>query len=164
MIELIVYARLYDQVAALVRSDSILVVSGRVRVRSDDSREVVADRLVPVDEAMASWTQEILLQLDLEAGGGRAVPALGNFLQRCVVTPAGDEDELRMVPLLVETRRRGKKWLLKSQSHKMPLTLDNLRMLRKLPGSSGFRIRCSLPAVPNLPRRSNGAWRKRAAT
>jgi len=82
MIEVVVYARLYDEVAELVASDSILLLGGRVQVRSDGKREVVADRLTRVDEVLGLWTRGVLLEVDLPVLGQRGLAALGALLDR----------------------------------------------------------------------------------
>jgi DNA polymerase-3 subunit alpha len=82
MIELVVYARLYEDVADLVASDSILLVGGRVQVRSDGKREVVADRLTRVDEVLGCWTREVMLEVDLAQLGQAGLRRLGELLDR----------------------------------------------------------------------------------
>ncbi len=186
MIELIVYARLYEQVAHLVQSDAILVASGRVRVRSDDKREIVCDRLVHVDEALAAWTDKVLLRLDLDASGDAAVAALGELLREhggpppnsgrtartggfpsgSASVPAGQDTTYRprSVPLLVEANRQGQRWLLRSRNQTLTLNLVSLRRLRSLPGSLGCELRCQLPAAATPPLRPGGNRQQRAAT
>jgi hypothetical protein len=173
MVEMIVYARLYEQTAILVGSDAILVATGRIRVRSDGKREMVAERLVHVDEAMAQWTEKILLRLDLDAAPEAAVNALSDLLAgtgpgegtpgpRAAATPA--VAKARPVPLLVEAQRQGHRWLLRSAVSTIPLHLANLRRLRDLPGSMGCRLLCQLPALKSPSRRPNGKWQRRAVT
>ena len=82
MIEVVVYARLYEEVAELVASDSILLLGGRVQVRSDGKREVVADRLTRVDEVLGCWTRGVMLEMDLTAMGQAGLARLGELLDR----------------------------------------------------------------------------------
>ncbi len=82
MIEAVVYARLYEEAAALVASDSILLLGGRVQVRSDGKREVVADRLTRVDEVLGCWTRGVMLEVDLERMGQAGLVRLGELLDR----------------------------------------------------------------------------------
>jgi DNA polymerase-3 subunit alpha len=82
MIEVVVYARLYAEAAALVASDSILVVGGRVQIKGDGTREVVAERVTRIDEVLGCWTREILLDVDLAAMGQRGLDRLGEMLER----------------------------------------------------------------------------------
>ncbi len=177
MTGVIVYARLYEEAADLVQGDSILVFSGRVRVRSDGKREVVADRVVHVDDAMAAWTREILLRLDLDNHAEEAIASLGEILRlqasemelprtqnASIMAEAGDPAAPRPVPLVVEAQRKGKRWLLRSQSHTMLLTLEGLRLLRSLPGSLGCCLRCELPPAATGPRGHQGLRQRRALT
>ncbi len=169
LLELVVYARLYAETAHLVHSDVILVAGGRVQVRADQKREVVAERLVPVDEALAGWTEAVLLKLDLDGPGPGAIGGLRELLRRFGGDPDGGTETGaaaagRPVPLLVETRRRGRRWLLRAQSHDIRLTLECLRALRNLPGSGGLRLRCRLPAAPADRRAAGPRRRWRAAT
>ncbi len=60
-----------------MESDSILVVGGRVQVRSDGSREVVADRITRIDEVLGTWVKDVYLPMDLEVAGQAGVAALG---------------------------------------------------------------------------------------
>ncbi len=162
MIELTVYADLYERASALVACDSILIVGGRVRVKGDGMRELVADRIVPVDEALAGWTHEALLHLDLGSAngdGGARLAALDAFF-----AAAGAEEVQAgrpTVPVLVEIQRGGRRWLLRSRSRRVRLDLAALRALRRLPGLGAVRLRCSLPAAPAAPRRRNGDFRGR---
>jgi DNA polymerase-3 subunit alpha len=161
MMEMVVYASRYAQDAPLVRSDAILLLSGRVQVRSDGKREVVADRLVPVDEALANWTEGVLLRLDLNAGGDQAVPALERMLASCAPPRGEDAATAPCVPLLVDIERHGRSWLLRSRRQRLPLTLGSLRCLRNLPGARGIRLQVSIPP-PVVERRSNGLQRRSA--
>ncbi len=162
MIELTVYARLYESCGDLVRGDSILVVGGRVRVRSDGTRELVADRIVPVDAALAAWTDEVEVDLALDADADAAA-ALAALAEECAgagsaaVATGGAErlPEPRPTPLLVRTERPDGTWRLRTR-HRLPLCLAVLRRLRALPGAGEVRLRCHLPAAPAarpLPRR-----------
>ncbi len=182
LLEMVVYASLYATAAPLVRSDSILVASGRVHVRSDGSRELVADRLVPVNVVLADWTQEVLVALDLDRGGDAAVVELRETLAR--FAPGGAADVAARaaaaaavaggpavtapapgggVPLLVQLRRQGREWLLRSTASRIALSLEALRALRRLPGGERITLRC---AVPGLPARRSGenGWARRQAS
>jgi DNA polymerase-3 subunit alpha len=161
-IGLIVYASLYETAAALVQGDAILVAGGRVRFRSDGSREVVAERLASVDQAFGDWTQEVLVRLDLDAGGAAAVAALARCLDTHGggVPPPGGE-AVRTAPLLTLIQRDRREWLLQGARGRVELTLPALRALRALPGHCETVLRCVLP--PPVPRRGgdNGGPRRR---
>lgn len=178
MIELTVYASLYQTAAEQVRSDSILIVGGRVRVKDDGVREMIADRVTPIDEALRDWTAEVMLGLDLDAGGVEAVAALEELVRDTgaatpplgLPPPAAETPdpatadvaiEPRTVPLLVEVARGGHRWLLRSRSRRVALSLQTLRRMRALPGVDSIHIRCGLPAPP--PRQRNGSFRGRSA-
>ncbi len=76
--------------------------------------------------------------------------------------PSRDPDEgpgpvlARPVPLLVQVRREGRTWMLKSGARNLTLTLDSLRRLRVLPGVEAIRMRAVLPAAPERKRRFTG--------
>ncbi|MBE0565156.1 MAG: DNA polymerase III subunit alpha, partial [Krumholzibacteria bacterium] len=93
VVPLTVYASLYETARPLVESDSILVVGGRVQVRSDGSREVVADRLVRIDEVLGTWVKDVYLPMDLEEAGQAGVAALGEVFaaygRPCPLRPLG---------------------------------------------------------------------------
>jgi DNA polymerase-3 subunit alpha len=172
VIGLVVYANLYEQARLLVESDSILVIGGRVQVRSDGMREIVADRITRIDEVLGCWVQDTFLEMDLAKAGQKGVAELGRLFnhygQPCEIralglpaevteiaeTPEdGSDPELqaepllaRPVPLVVEVQREGTRWLLKSGGRRIALTLDSLRELRRVPGAEGLRLRASLPA------------------
>ncbi len=159
-IGLIVYASLYETAAALVQGDAILVAGGRVRLRSDGSREVVAERLASVEQALGDWTQEVLVRLDLDAGGEAAVAALA----RCLDTHGGGAAAGGGCPHRAAADpgpSRGREWLLQGAQGRVALTLPALRALRALPGHSGNGAALR-PAAP-LPRRGgdNGGPRRR---
>ena len=82
MIEIVVYARLYESVADLVASDSILLLGGRVQVRGDGTREIIADRITGVDEVLGCWTREALLEVDLPTMGSTGLDCLGAHFDR----------------------------------------------------------------------------------
>jgi DNA polymerase-3 subunit alpha len=161
-IGLIVYASLYETASALVQGDAILVVGGRVRFRSDGSREVVAERLASVDQAFGDWTQEVLVRIDLDAGGEAAVGALARYLDTHGggVPPTGGE-AVRTAPLLTLIHRGRREWLLQGARGRVELTLSALRALRALPGHCETVLRCVLP--PPVLRRGgdNGGSRRR---
>jgi DNA polymerase-3 subunit alpha len=81
VISLTVYNRLFEQAKDLVESDSILVVGGRVQVRSDGSREIVADRLTRIDEVLGTWVRDIYLEIDLDQAGRSGLEGLGNLFE-----------------------------------------------------------------------------------
>jgi DNA polymerase-3 subunit alpha len=164
LIELTVYSSLYETAAEHIKSDSILVIGGRVRVKADNVREIVADRVSTVDEALRDWTGEVLLGIDLDGAGVQAITALEALVREDVAVPVGDPAEdgsVRTVPLLVEVVRGGKHWLLRSRSRRVSLSLTTLRRMRDLPGVESIRIRCGLPAP--APQKRNGGFRKRTA-
>ena len=174
LIELTVYSSLYETAAEQIKSDSILVIGGRVRVKADGVREIVADRVSTVDEALRDWTGEVLLGIDLDGAGPQAITALEALVREDVAVPASDpvvgdpevddpaeEGPPRTVPLLVEVVRGGKRWLLRSRSRRVTLSLTTLRQMRNLPGVESIRIRCGLPAP--APQKRNGGFRKRTA-
>ncbi len=151
MIELTVYADLFAEAAELVRSDGILLVGGRVRVKGDGRRELVAERIVPVDEALASWTRELLLELDLDATPGDTV---ASRLRELLAEPADPAaTDVPRVPLLTAVRRGGRRWVLRSRRNGIPLSLQVLRRLRELPGLLEVRIRTAVP--PPVQRRGS---------
>jgi DNA polymerase-3 subunit alpha len=78
---LVVYSRLYEQAVALVESDSILVVGGRVQVRSDGMREVVVDRITRIDEVLGCWVKDVFLEMDLDKAGQKGVAELGRLFE-----------------------------------------------------------------------------------
>ncbi len=79
VIGLVVYSRLYQEARNLVESDSILVVGGRIQVRGDGIREIVADRITRIDEVLGCWVQECFLDLDLDLAGSEGVAELGRI-------------------------------------------------------------------------------------
>jgi len=81
VIPLTVYSRQYEQHKELVGSDSILVVGGRVQVRSDGTREIVVDRMTRIDEVLGTWTRDILLEVDLEAAGRSGLEGIENMFR-----------------------------------------------------------------------------------
>lgn len=158
--ELTVYADLYESAAPLVQGDAVLIAGGRVRVRDDGTRAVIVERLVPADQALAQWTQEVLVRLDLDEGKDEAIAALGE----CLADPicAGEADA-QTVALLVAARRQGREWLLRGAVGRVAPSLGVLRRLRGLPGHAGTVLRCAPP--PPVPRwgGENGVRRGRGA-
>jgi len=154
MIELTVYSSLYETAAAKVKSDSILLVGGRVRVKGDGVREIIADRIVPVNEALAGWTRSLLLRMDFD-GRDDPLAELNGFLaaNRCEAEDGG-------VPVMVDASRGGRNWLLRSRSHRVRLSLETLRRMRRLSGLQSVSLECALPAAPP-PRHRNGGWKGR---
>lgn len=82
MVPVVIYARLYAEVADLIASDSILVIGGRVQLRGDATREIVAERVTRIDEVLGRWSREVLLEVDLDQLGGRGLDQLGDLLER----------------------------------------------------------------------------------
>jgi len=164
LIEMTVYSDLYERASELFGGDSILIVGGRVRVKADDVREVVADRVATVDEALRDWTGEVLLTIDLDAAGGKATEQLAEFVNWASLPGVGEGGGTltpRTVSLLVEVARGEQRWLLRSRSRQVSLSLSTLRRMRGLSGVASIRIRCGLPAPE--PQRRSGGFRRRSA-
>jgi len=81
VIGLTIYNRLYEEAKDLVESDSILVVGGRVQVRSDGSREIVVDRMTRIDEVLGTWVRDIYLEIDLEGAGRSGMEGLAELFE-----------------------------------------------------------------------------------
>ncbi len=90
---LVVYNKAYAESQALVESDSILLIGGRVQVRSDEQREVVVDRITRIDEVLGCWVQDVMLEMDLEKAGSKGVAELGKLFEEfgspCELRPLG---------------------------------------------------------------------------
>ncbi len=97
VIGLVIYSKAYGEYQALVESDSILVIGGRVQVRSDEQREIVVDRIVRIDEVLGQWVQDVLLKMDLDEGGSKGVEKLGElfaaFGAPCEMRPLGGDEQ-----------------------------------------------------------------------
>jgi DNA polymerase-3 subunit alpha len=178
MLEMVVYARLYAEVADLVASDAILVVGGRIQVRGDGSRELVADRITRVDEVLGRWTREVLLEVDLAAMGATGLQRLEALFDRfareqALPAPVQAEPALEAAAAPAEPRpegmlgavvaldentavpvpvmidaRRDGRPWLLQCGRKLALTLDSLRELRQIPGLCRVRLDVKLPAAP----------------
>ena len=158
LLDLTVYADLFAETAELVRSDRILLVGGRVRVRGDGRREVVAETIVPVDTALAAWTREAVLELDLDAAAAADAP-LDRELSALLAADAGERPA---VPVTVILHRNSERWVVRSRGRGLALTLDVLRRLRRLPGLRRLRLRTTVPAARPGGYR-NGRGRQREA-
>ncbi|MEN8006441.1 MAG: DNA polymerase III subunit alpha [Candidatus Krumholzibacteriota bacterium] len=184
VISLTVYNRLYEEAADLVESDSILVVGGRVQVRSDGSREIVVDRMTRIDEVLGTWVRDIFLEIDLDSAGRSGMEGLAGLFEEygeptplrplCQeeeapveetgeVDPDAPDPEMapeptlaRPVPLVISVERDGKSWLLKSGDRNIALTLDSLRLLRQVPGAEKLCLGTVLPAPIERKKRFMG--------
>jgi DNA polymerase III subunit alpha len=171
LLEVVVYARLYAETADLVAGDAILVVGGRIQVRSDGTREVVAERLTPIDDVLGAWTREVLLEVDLAAMGARGLDRLGELLAAhgrleepnevsfgeaaaaaaasgaagpvlAGRTPAAPAGA---APVVIDAWRGDEHWLLQS-GWRISLTLASLRALRDVAGLRKLELDVRLPA------------------
>ncbi len=92
---LVIYNKAYEESQTLVESDSILVIGGRVQVRSDEQREVVVDRITRIDEVLGTWVRDLMVELDLESAGSAGVAQLGDLFDQysdtCELRPLGGE-------------------------------------------------------------------------
>ncbi len=92
---LVIYNKTYAESQALVECDSIVVIGGRVQVRSDEQREVVVDRITRIDEVLGTWVQDVMVEMDLDQSGSAGVALLGrlfdNFGGPCEMRPLGGE-------------------------------------------------------------------------
>jgi DNA polymerase III subunit alpha len=182
VIGLTVYSQQYEIAKDLVESDSILVVGGRVQVRSDGNREIVVDRMTRIDEVLGTWVQDSFLHMNLETAGSAGVGELGDLFEEfgnpleirplhgATEEPAsagGAEDEdpdievaapllANPKPVVVEVEREGRSWLLQSGGRNIALTLDSLRRLRSITGAEGVRLRTILPAPVEAKKRYQG--------
>jgi len=148
---LTVYSSLYETTAELVGSDSILLVGGRVREKSDGVREIIADRIMHIDQAMSQLTSSINLEIDMDIATNETLEILNELLlTRPVLNDNGDSPV--QVPLYVETVREGKRWVIKSGQYSVALNLEMLRKLRTVAAGSGVLLKSGLQAPP--PQRS----------
>jgi DNA polymerase III subunit alpha len=76
-----IYSQLFEKVEELLGSDSIVVIGGRVNVRDDDSREIVADRMTRIDEVLGTWVKDCYLPMDLDSAGSAGVSQLGDLFK-----------------------------------------------------------------------------------
>lgn len=181
-LEVTVYSRLYETDAEKVKGDTILVIGGRVRVKSDGMREMVADRIIPIDEVLAQWTHELLLVMDLDGteNPDQALQGLRQLLEdpaallarkafaAAVGMPSSVQTEAVQesagLPLLVEAKTGGRRWLMRSQGRSLKMSLPVLRVLRQMPGCKTVKLRCSVPAPETRQRpafRSGGTGFRR---
>jgi len=151
IVDLTVYSSLYETTAELVGSDSILLVGGRVREKSDGVREIIADRIMHIDQAMSQLTSSINLEIDMDIATNETLEILSELLlTRPVLNDNGDSPV--QVPLYVETVREGKRWVIKSGQYSVALNLEMLRKLRTVAAGSGVLLKSGLQAPP--PQRS----------
>jgi len=151
IVDLTVYSSLYETTAELVGSDSILLVGGRVREKSDGVREIIADRIMHIDQAMSQLTSSINLEIDMDIATNETLEILNELLlTRPVLNDNGDSPV--QVPLYVETVREGKRWVIKSGQYSVALNLEMLRKLRTVAAGSGVLLKSGLQAPP--PQRS----------
>jgi DNA polymerase-3 subunit alpha len=161
MIELVVYAQLYAATSHLVESDAILVVGGRVQARSDGTREVVADRIVCIDEVLGSRTRRILLELDLSSMGAAGLQGLEDLLQMHAEASAGNDLASDAaggarpvpVPVFIDVGRGQQRWFLEC-GRRIVLTLASLRALRGVAGLRNLSLDVVLPAPVK-----RGSWK-----
>ncbi len=113
VVPLTIYSRQYDAVAELVECDSVLVIGGRVQVRSDETREIVVERITRIDEVMGLWVKDIFLNIDLDQAGRRGMEELGSmfetFGEPCELRPLKIEEDAEpeaapVAPLAVQTQ------------------------------------------------------------
>ncbi|MBT4291696.1 hypothetical protein HOD41_03320, partial [bacterium] len=154
IVDLTVYSSLYETTSELVASDSILLVGGRVREKSDGVREIIADRIMHVDQAMSQLTASINLEIDLDTATDETLKILTELLEvRPVINENGDSPV--QVPLYIETIREGKRWVIKSGNYSVALDLEMLRKLRTVASGDGVLLKSGLQAPPPKRARYN---------
>lgn len=155
IVDLTVYSSLYETTSELVGSDSILLVGGRVREKSDGMREIIADRIMHIDQAMSQLTASINLEIDLDTATDKTMKILSELLENRPVVNEGGHSPVQ-VPLYIETIRDGKRWLIKSGQHSVALDLEMLRKLRTVASGDGVLLKSGLQAPPpSRPRYNN---------
>ena len=60
--EVTLFSSLYSSVSELIEKDSAVMVEGRV-TRDEKSSKILADTVVPIDEAEGTWTTSVHLNL-----------------------------------------------------------------------------------------------------
>ncbi|MCP4145152.1 MAG: DNA polymerase III subunit alpha [bacterium] len=154
IVDLTVYSSLYETTAELVASDSILLIGGRVREKSDGVREIIADRVMHIDQAMSQLTASINMEIDLDSATDETLKILTELLE---VSPVLNEDgdSPVQVPLYIETIREGKRWVIKSGHYSVALDLEMLRKLRTVASGDGVLLKSGLQAPPPQRARYN---------
>jgi DNA polymerase III subunit alpha len=155
IIDLTVYSRLYETTSELVGSDSILLIGGRVREKSDGVREIIADRIMHIDQAMSQLTSSIKLEVNLDEINDKSFGVLTDLID---AKPVVDEhsESVNRIPLFIDTIRDGKRWLFKSNQFPVVLNLEMLRRLRTVASSDGVILKSGLlTPPPQRPRYNN---------
>ncbi len=97
VVPLTIYSSQYEKVAHLVGCDSVLVIGGRVQLRSDNSRELLVERITRIDEVLGLWVKDTFMSIDLEQAGRQGMEELGSLFETygsaCEMRPLLAEEE-----------------------------------------------------------------------
>ena len=63
-VEITVFSSLYEETADLLAEEQPLLVEGQLQ-RDENTVKMLADKIVPIDQAEATWTQGVTIQLDV---------------------------------------------------------------------------------------------------
>ena len=134
-----------------------------MQVRSDGSRELIAERITCIDDVLGGWTRRVLLEVDLVSMGAQDLERFEELLARHeAVQDAADPGGVRAddgaavstsVPVFIDVQRAEQRWFLEC-GRKITLSLDSLRALRGMAGLRNLTLDVTLPSPV-----SRGSWK-----
>lgn len=63
-VEVTVFSSLYEQTADLLGEDQPVLVEGQIQ-RDENTVKLLADKIIPIDQAEETWTRQVTIQLDV---------------------------------------------------------------------------------------------------
>ncbi|RTZ99557.1 MAG: DNA polymerase III subunit alpha, partial [Deltaproteobacteria bacterium] len=79
VIEVIVFSRLYSEVAPLIRDGRVIFVEGEVQKRETDVK-ILAGSVIPIEIAEETWTASVHISLDINRADRKLFEALRHIL------------------------------------------------------------------------------------
>ncbi|MCK4390326.1 MAG: DNA polymerase III subunit alpha [Desulfobacterales bacterium] len=81
LVEVTLFSSLYSTVSGLIEKDSAVMVEGRV-TKDEKSSKILADTVVPIDQAEATWTTGVHLNVDMTALNKESLRKLCEILKQ----------------------------------------------------------------------------------
>jgi DNA polymerase III subunit alpha len=78
-IESVVFSRIYVEIGDLLNVDTPIFIQGKLQ-KDEKANKIIAEQIVPFDEAETRWTTTVFINLDLDRVTDRALSELNEIL------------------------------------------------------------------------------------
>ena len=122
-VEMIVFSDCFEKCKAHIRSDNLVMLTGRVSTREGEDPKIIADDIFPLDSLAKRYNCQLVIRLDEEIPKKRIEQISSSFEEY-----PGD------TPVMIETRSNGDVFYIRSRRYKVNPARPLVHKLKELLG------------------------------